>query len=81
LSESRSYGPHDTEADDSEAAFGPSTDLIRAVSEALAEDNHAEVETLVLPLHPADMADLLEQLSPEERRKFIAIASSSSRRH
>ncbi len=74
MSESRSYGRHDIDDEEEEAAFGPSTDLIRAVREALAEDRAAEVETLVLPLHPADMADLLEQLNPDERRRFIVIA-------
>jgi len=67
------------ERDDSEAwlpevqpdAYGISADLVRAVSEALAKGDQAEVRSLATDLHEADLADLLENLDREERAQFV----------
>jgi magnesium transporter len=67
------------ERDDSEAwlpeiqpdAYGISADLVRAVSEALAKGDPAEVRRLAADLHEADLADLLENLDREERAQFV----------
>jgi len=61
------------EAIDQEAFFGASAEVIRAVRDALASSDTQRVEHLVEDLHPADVADLLEHLSSDERALLIAI--------
>ena len=39
-------------------------EFVREVRDALADDNSARAYDLVEPLHPADIADLLELLEP-----------------
>ena len=53
-------------------AYGISADLVRAVAEALEQEDLGEVRQLAGDLHEADLADLLEQLDREGRRKLIA---------
>ena len=43
-------------------------EFVSAVREALAEEDFGLSYDLVEPLHPADIADLLELLEPDERR-------------
>ena len=50
-------------------------EYVRAVRLALEEDRRGEVYELVEPLHPADVADLLELLDNDERG-FMTIAIS-----
>jgi len=52
-------------------AYGISTDLVRAVSDALEEGKTAEARSLAIDLHEADLADLLESLDREERAKLV----------
>jgi magnesium transporter len=59
---------------DSEVPFGPTPELVRAVREALQDGLPAEVEALIAELHPADIADLVEQLSGELRTRFLDVA-------
>src|SRR3546814_12657887 len=62
------------ERDDSDAwlpevqpdGYGISAEQVRAVSEALAGRNDAEARKPTAELHAADLADLLENLDPEE---------------
>jgi magnesium transporter len=42
-------------------------DFLRAIETALQAEDEGEVRALVKPLHPADIADLFEQLSPDSR--------------
>jgi magnesium transporter len=56
-----------------EEAMGLPEGVVREVLEALDENDTARIEELVEPLHYADMADLLEQLSPGDRRLVVAI--------
>ncbi len=58
---------------DEEELYGPSEELLENISAALAEGDIALVETLIEPLHPADVADLIEHLKPEERKLFLEI--------
>lgn len=52
---------------------------VRKVRDALAEEDYNEVYDLVEPLHPADIADLIELFGPEERRNFaVAITDLMS---
>jgi magnesium transporter len=58
---------------DEEELYGPSQELLQNVKAALAEADIPLVEALIEPLHPADVADLIEHLDPEERRLFLEI--------
>ena len=63
----------EVEASDSEAEYGVTPEVVRTARDALtAKQNHV-VRELVEGLHAADVADLLEQLTPEEREQFIQI--------
>ncbi len=79
------YDDHDTElltaAAMADAAAGASLDeddrlkpaFVRAVLDAVESGDHETAHALVAPLHPADIADLLE-LTPEEERANVAAA-------
>ena len=58
-----------TPASDSRA--GTDANVARQVTAALDAGDYARVRQLVEPLHAADIADLLEQALPGERRLFI----------
>jgi len=58
---------------DEEELYGPSEELLENISAALAEGDIPQVETLIEDLHPADVADLIEHLEPEERKLFVEI--------
>ncbi|OYX66973.1 MAG: magnesium transporter [Sphingomonadales bacterium 32-64-17] len=47
-------------------------EFVRDVRDALAEKDESAAYELVEPLHPADIADLLELLAPEERRALAS---------
>ena len=61
------------ETADEEELYGPSEELLENVSAALAEGDIPQVETLIEDLHPADVADLIEHLEPDERKLFVDI--------
>jgi magnesium transporter len=61
------------ETADEEELYGPSEELLENVSAALAEGDIPQVETLIEDLHPADVADLIEHLEPDERKLFVEI--------
>ena len=54
-------------------SYGISSELVRAVSEALDEGKEAEARDLTVELHEADLADLLENLDREERPLLLKI--------
>ncbi len=54
-------------------SYGISSELVRAVSEALDEGKEAEARDLTAELHEADLADLLENLDREERPLLLKI--------
>jgi magnesium transporter len=58
---------------DEEELYGPSEELLENVSAALAEGDIPQVEALIEDLHPADVADLIEHLEPDERKLFVDI--------
>ena len=65
-----------SEADSPQAALaddGLQPDFLRAIEAALESDDEGEIRALVKPLHPADIADLFEQIS-SERRAQLAVA-------
>ncbi len=47
-------------------------DFLRAIEAALEAEDEGEVRALAKPLHPADIADLFEQVSAEQRSKLAA---------
>ena len=72
-------GQGETEPDDAGEGepgldlYGLTPDLIGAIEQALDDDDLERVEALVVPLHAADMADLLEMVSSSERRLIIEV--------
>lgn len=65
--------PSVVETVDEEELYGPSQELLQNIKAALQEADIPQVEALIEPLHPADVADLIEHLDPEERRLFLEI--------
>lgn len=59
-----------------EQGAAPSAELVRAVDEALANDNPAEVRSLVADVKGPDLADLIELLAPEQRVRLIETLGS-----
>lgn len=57
--------------DEKEASRPLMPETIRAVRDALAERDWALVRSLCEPLHSADLADLVHQLSSSEREAFV----------
>ena len=53
--------------------YGLTPELIGAIEEALDNRDIDKVEALVVPLHAADMADLLEMVTPDERRMIVDV--------
>lgn len=52
------------------------SDFLRAVEAALDAGDSAKVRELALPLHEADLADLIQLLRPEQREPFIDMLGS-----
>jgi len=50
--------------------------FLRAIEAALSAEDEGEVRALVKPLHPADVADLFEQLSGDQRAELAAALGS-----
>ena len=50
--------------------------LVEAVVEAAEAQDRTSVEALIEPLHPADIADLLEQVSDQERAALLAMGTA-----
>src|SRR3954470_19656406 len=56
--------PHDTRLDEDDRL---KPEFVRAVMERVEAGDAAGAQTLVEPLHPADVADLFEAVDPDER--------------
>lgn len=65
--------PTIVETVDEEELYGPSEELLENINAALAAGDIPVVESLIEPLHPADVADLIEHLEPEQRKLFLDI--------
>jgi len=57
-----------------EGLYGLTPALMRAVRDALDGSNETRLRELIAPLHAADLADLIERLRGEERRRLVARA-------
>jgi magnesium transporter len=53
--------------------YGLTPDLLSAILEALSENDDVRLEALVVPLHAADLADLLEQITSQQRRQVLDV--------
>ncbi len=67
----------ETKESSEDLLFGASSELIEDISEALAENNPVKLGQLTEGLHAADMADLIDRLSNQDREKFIEAFKSS----
>ena len=57
-----------------EDGYALDAELPSAVRAALAAGDVERIESLFEPLHPADVADLLEQLEPAQRKQLLLLA-------
>jgi len=57
--------------DEPERGYGVDEALVRACDAAIADDRMEEVDELIAGLHASDLADLLEELAGENRRKLL----------
>ncbi len=60
-------------AETSPTRFGISPELIESIRAAIEAGDREKVAELVAPLHEADIADIIEQISPAERRALITL--------
>ncbi len=65
--------PNDPIIEHDPAATSLTGEFIRQVDEAVEANDKERVEALSANLHPADMADLLEQLDGEARQKLVQL--------
>ncbi|MBP1806247.1 magnesium transporter [Rubellimicrobium aerolatum] len=59
--------------DEDDDEFGLPPRLVEEALEAVEADDVARLDALLDPLHPADIADLLEQIGPGQRRDLLAL--------
>lgn len=64
------------QAGSDEGLYGLTPALLRAVRDALLRGDESSLRELIKPLHPADLADLIERLRGEERRRLVAMAGA-----
>ncbi|HUX78326.1 MAG TPA: magnesium transporter [Alphaproteobacteria bacterium] len=61
------------EQEENETLYGVSQDTIRALEEALEDEDNKQVKRLIKPFHAADIAVVIEYLSPHLRQVLIEI--------
>ncbi len=64
------------EQEESESLYGVSQETIRALEDALEDGQETQIAQLIKPLHAADVAMVIEYLSPHLRQRFIEILRS-----
>ncbi|WP_099826713.1 magnesium transporter [Oceaniglobus indicus] len=64
--------PH-TPEDEEEASYGLDPRTVTAILDAVEAGDAASLTALMEPLHPADIADLLEQIDGTDRRDLIVL--------
>ena len=67
--------PRETDTDTSDDDFQISKENAEAIGKAIDEGDGAALDTLLEPTHAADIADLIEQLTPARRREFLKLYS------
>lgn len=71
MADKEHFPNHDSE--EKEALYGVSQDTIRALEEALEKGKNKEAKHLIEPLHEADVAVVIEYLSPSLRHQLIEL--------
>jgi len=61
----------DMKTEDVEEIFGITNQLVSDVLDAVSADDTARIDELLDPLHPADIAHLIEQIGPRDRRHLL----------
>ena len=59
--------------DQAEPDFSLDRDLSDAVVDAVEAGDEPQLALLLEPLHPADIADLLEQIGPAQRKALLTL--------
>ncbi|PUB18655.1 magnesium transporter [Yoonia sediminilitoris] len=65
----------DPAEDNEDEAFGITDRLVAEVLAAVEAEDAAALSDLLEPLHPADIAHLLEQIDARDRRRFLLVQS------
>ena len=65
--------PRETDPDEDE--FLPRRELIGQIADAIDEKDQPRLDALLEPMHAADIADVIEQLSTSDRREFLNLYS------
>ena len=55
--------------------FMPGRDLLDRIDAAIGAGDAGLLNTLLEPMHGADIADIIERLTPAERRAFLTLYS------
>lgn len=63
------------EGDSSDSEFQLSPRDLTAIRAAIDDSDSQALDSLLEPMHAADIADLIEQLSPAQRRAFVSLYS------
>ena len=63
--------PPQGDAGEAQDLYRLTPELLAAILEALEQDDAVRLQALTVPLHAADIADLLEQIAPAQRRQAI----------
>lgn len=67
--------PRDAESPHPESEFRRDHDLVDRIVGAVDDGDQLALDHLLEPMHAADIADLIEQLSPSRRRAFLDLYS------
>ena len=67
--------PRDAETNATEDDFRLSQQDLEAIGKAIDEADSPALDALLEPVHAADIADLIEQLTPARRREFLNLYS------
>lgn len=67
--------PRETDTDAPEADFQLSRQDIDAINKAVDDGDGPALDAALEPMHAADIADLIEQLTPARRREFLHLYS------
>ena len=65
----------DAETEATESDFQLSRQDLDAISKAIDDGDSGALDALLDPVHAADIADLIEQLTPQRRREFLQLYS------
>ena len=70
MSEQTAHSTTET-ASDVHDLYGLTPELLHAILDSLSDDDANRLEALIVPLHVADIADLLEQITSHQRRQVL----------